>query len=121
VTETKDLRKILSQNIKTAREALRLTQTKLAESADISPPYMADIEHCKTWVSDKTLVNIAKALNMEAYQLLTPQSGQKDDEQSKTLQEIAAIIDAKKKILRKSADNIMDELLMLIIKLYSEQ
>jgi transcriptional regulator with XRE-family HTH domain len=119
--ETRDLRKILSQNIKTAREALHLIQTKLAESADISVPYMADIEHCKTWVSDKTLINIAKALNMEAYQLLIPEPGRKDDAQSKTLQEIAAIIDAKKKILRKGADTIMDELLMLIIKLYAEQ
>jgi len=33
---------------------------------------MIEIEQCKTWVSDRTLANIAKALNMEVYELLIP-------------------------------------------------
>jgi transcriptional regulator with XRE-family HTH domain len=118
-----DLRKILAQNIKAARKALHLTQTKLAESADISLPYMTDIEHCKTWVSDKTLLSIARALNMEVYQLLMPMednSERKDDDQSKILREIADIVDIERKNLRKIAENTMDELLEQIIKLYSE-
>jgi transcriptional regulator with XRE-family HTH domain len=124
VAETTDLRKILSQNIKAARKALHLTQTKLAESADISLPYMTDIEHCKTWVSDKTLINIARALNMEVYQLFMPMednSERKDSDQNKILREIADIVDVKKKNLRKIAENIMDELLDQIIRLYSER
>ena len=41
------LRKILSQNIRIFRKNLHLTQERLAENADISLPYLSDIEHCK--------------------------------------------------------------------------
>jgi hypothetical protein len=33
-----------------------------------------DIEGCRTWVSDKTIVKIARAFSIEAYQLLYPQT-----------------------------------------------
>ena len=47
------LRKILSQNIRIFRKNLHLTQERLAENADISLPYLSDIEHCKTGRSCK--------------------------------------------------------------------
>jgi predicted transcriptional regulator len=72
VNETWNLRLILSQNIRNAWEVLHITQAKPAEYADISLPYMTDIEQCKTWVINKTLVNIAQVLNVEAYGLLMP-------------------------------------------------
>ena len=56
------LRQILSQNIRKFRKDLHLTQERLAENADISLPYLSDIEHCKTWVSDKTLIKLARRL-----------------------------------------------------------
>ena len=40
-----ELRAILSKNIRAARKNLHLTQERLAENADISLPYLADIEH----------------------------------------------------------------------------
>ena len=64
------LRKILSQNIRIFRKNLHLTQERLAENADISLPYLSDIEHCKTWVSDKKLLKISKALNTTPSELL---------------------------------------------------
>ena len=64
------LRKILSQNIRIFRKNLHLTQERLAENADISLPYLSDIEHCKTWVSDKTLLKLSKALNPTPSELL---------------------------------------------------
>lgn len=64
------LRKILSQNIRIFRKNLHLTQERLAENADISLPYLSDIEHCKTWVSDKTLLKLSKALNTTPSELL---------------------------------------------------
>ncbi|MDD6486541.1 MAG: helix-turn-helix transcriptional regulator [Spirochaetales bacterium] len=64
-----DVRKVLSQNIKRRRKELGITQSKLAELADISEPYMNDIERCQTWVSDKTLSKLAWALNIELHEL----------------------------------------------------
>ena len=64
------LRKILSTNIRNLRAKYHLTQERLAENAEISLPYLSDIEHCKTWVSDKTLIKLAKALHSEPSQLL---------------------------------------------------
>jgi transcriptional regulator with XRE-family HTH domain len=74
VQKSEDLRVILSTNIRAARKALHITQTQLSIYADISLSYMTDIERCKTWISDKTLIKIAKALNLSAYQLLRPEA-----------------------------------------------
>lgn len=64
-----DVRKVLSQNIKKRRKELGITQSKLAELADISEPYMNDIERCQTWISDKTLAKLACALNLAIHEL----------------------------------------------------
>lgn len=64
-----DVRKILASNIRKRRKELGITQIKLAELADISEPYMNDIERCQTWVSDKTLAKLAWALNLDLYEL----------------------------------------------------
>ena len=68
------LRKTLSANIKKHREQLNLTQEKLAEKAEISANMINDIEGCRTWISDKTLVNLAAALQVETYRLFLPPS-----------------------------------------------
>jgi len=107
-------------NIKNARAVLHITQTKLAIYADISVPHMIEIEQCKTWVSDKTLANIAKALNMEVYQLLIPENGEKKGESgSKTgvTRQVAKLVKTKKNELKKNIDDTMTDLIMQIIKL----
>jgi transcriptional regulator with XRE-family HTH domain len=122
VKESIDLRKILSVNIRTARENLHITQARLAEYADISMSYMSDIEYCKTWVSDKTLMRIAKALNMEAYELLRPlsrESNAEDAENGTNLHHIAELVSAKKSVLKKAAEESLDDLISQIIKLHS--
>jgi DNA-binding XRE family transcriptional regulator len=70
----KKLRKTLSVNIKHHRAKLGFTQEKLAETIGLSEQTINDIEGCRTWVSDKTIVKIAQAFNLEAYQLLFPQT-----------------------------------------------
>jgi len=67
-----NLRKTLSANIKKHRERLGITQEKLSEEAGISANMVNDIEGCRTWISDKTLVNLASALKVETYRLFTP-------------------------------------------------
>jgi len=74
VNDVAKLRKILSANIKQYRAKLGLTQEKLAEIVELSDQTINDIEGCRTWVSDKTLIKIARAFNIEAYQLLYPQN-----------------------------------------------
>ena len=121
-----DLRKILSQNIKTVRNELHISQEKLAEYADISLSYMTDIERCRTWVSDKTLQSLAKALNMEAWELLSPAGTenriQAEREQSPNRRErnrdrqIAGLIAKKKEAMRHVVDKSMEELVLEIIQ-----
>jgi transcriptional regulator with XRE-family HTH domain len=70
--ESEKLRKILSSNIKKHRKKLGLSQEKLAETANLSSQTINDIEGCRMWVSDKTLIKLATVFNIEAYQLLVP-------------------------------------------------
>jgi transcriptional regulator with XRE-family HTH domain len=66
------IRQILAQNIKKRRESLGLSQEKLAESADLSVQTINTIEGCRMWVSDKSITRLAKALNVEVFQLFVP-------------------------------------------------
>jgi transcriptional regulator with XRE-family HTH domain len=70
----KDLRAILSQNIKRFRGYRKLSQADFAEKVDISIPFLSDIENGKKWVSPATLAKIADALNIEVYELLKPET-----------------------------------------------
>jgi transcriptional regulator with XRE-family HTH domain len=70
----KDLRAILSQNIKKFRGYRKLSQADFAEKVDISIPFLSDIENSKKWVSPATLIKMADILNIEAYELLKPET-----------------------------------------------
>jgi transcriptional regulator with XRE-family HTH domain len=70
----KGLRAILSQNIKRFRGYRKLSQADFAEKVDISIPFLSDIENGKKWVSPTTLIKMAGALNIEAYELLKPEA-----------------------------------------------
>ena len=78
-----DVRKLLAQNIKRRRKELGITQSKLAEYADISEPYMNDIERCQTWISDKTLAKLAWALKLDLHELFMQDSGKNDGSSEK--------------------------------------
>jgi transcriptional regulator with XRE-family HTH domain len=65
-------RELLAANIKAKRSELGLTQEKLAELVDVSYQMIHDIEGCRTWVSDKTLQGLSKALEVDIYELLCP-------------------------------------------------
>ena len=111
---TDGLRKTLSDNIRAARRDLHLTQESLAEAADISLSYLADIEHCKTWISDKTLLRLAKALHKQPFELLQeePPATQKTD-----IHAISDIIYEEKKELVKTVSAICDKTIQKIMKM----
>jgi transcriptional regulator with XRE-family HTH domain len=67
-----DLRKTLSKNIKRHREMLGISQEKLAESTGMSAMMIKDIEGCRTWVSDKTLIALSSALQTDIFRLFMP-------------------------------------------------
>ena len=70
----RDLRSILSCNIKKFRVLRKLTQSEFAERINISIPFLSDIENGKKWISPATLAKIADALNINAYELFKPES-----------------------------------------------
>lgn len=51
---------------------LGVSQEKLAEYAGISTMMVKDIEGCRTWVSDKTLMSLADALNIDIFRFFMP-------------------------------------------------
>jgi transcriptional regulator with XRE-family HTH domain len=48
----------------------RLPCSLFTNQADISALYLAGIERRRTWVSDKTLQSLAKALNLFPWELI---------------------------------------------------
>jgi transcriptional regulator with XRE-family HTH domain len=73
------IRQILAQNIKSRREKLGLSQEKLAEAASMSVQTINTIEGCRMWVSDKTVTRLAKALDIEIFQLFVPYQANKNE------------------------------------------
>ena len=69
----KELRIILSTNLKKFRIQHNYTQAKFAEMIDISIPFLSDIENGKKWISPTTFAKMAVALEVEAYELLKPE------------------------------------------------
>jgi transcriptional regulator with XRE-family HTH domain len=74
-----DLRIILGTNVKKFRTIKGFSQAKLGEILDISPNFISDIETGKRWLSSDTLVNLAEALNVDAFEFLRPQQTPADD------------------------------------------
>ena len=74
-----ELRKNLSFNIKQRRKLLTMTQEKLAEETGLSAQTINDIEGCRTWVSDKSLVKLAEVLRTTPAELLLADSTQQSE------------------------------------------
>jgi transcriptional regulator with XRE-family HTH domain len=72
ISEAEELRKILAANIKKRRKKIGISQEKLAELTNLSAQTINDIEGRQMWVSDKTMVKLAKALDLDVYELLVP-------------------------------------------------
>ena len=66
------LKTYLAANIKARREALGISQERLAELANVSVQMIGRIECRRTWVSDGMLANLAGVLGVSAFQLLVP-------------------------------------------------
>jgi len=105
--DVKELRKILALNIKRQREKLCISQEKLAEFAEISANMMTDIEGCRTWVSDKTLIKLANALKIDVFRLLLPVGLSKEEIISTLYIDIAQDILKAKEDINTDLENIL--------------
>ena len=69
MSDTKERLIPIGERIKQARKELDISQTELAERADISVPYLSKIEMGK---SDFVLIRISEALQISTDKLLRP-------------------------------------------------
>jgi transcriptional regulator with XRE-family HTH domain len=72
--EEQVLRDILSKNVKKYRKRRAWSQFALATKIDMSTNFLADLEAGNTWVSALTLQKLAKAFEIEVYELLKSDS-----------------------------------------------
>jgi len=70
--EEKELRLVLAENIKKFRNKRGWSQLLLSEKIDISANYLSAVETAKGWVTPLTLVKLAKALDIEVFELFMP-------------------------------------------------
>ena len=66
-----NLRDILASNLKENRRKCGITQSKLAEKAEVSTQYIAMIELSRQFPTPEVLERIATAFEIEAYQLFS--------------------------------------------------
>jgi len=97
--EEKELKDILRFNIKKFRKRRNWSQFTLAAKINISTNFLADIEAGNTWVSAQTLVKLAQAFEIEAFELLKP-------ENYSTKLEKQREIDPNKEILSKFSNDL---------------
>ena len=68
----RELRAILSANLKRFRGYHNFSQAELAEKLEISIPFLSDVENGRKWVSPATLVKFADALGIQPHELFKP-------------------------------------------------
>ena len=78
--EEQMLKDILRSNIKKYRHRRNWSQFALAAKIDISTNFMTDIEAGNTWVSAQTLAKLARAFEIDAFELLKPEEKCLDSE-----------------------------------------
>lgn len=103
----------IGERIKQARKELDMSQTELAEKANISVPYLSKIEMGKSDFSVSVLIRISEALQISTDKLLRPDIPESTviavDELSKVLEgctptETASIIETAKNMQKAFAD-----------------
>jgi len=76
--KTQEIKNILGRNIKYFRFHKRLSQSKLAEKADISITFLSNIERGKMFPKVETLSRITESLDVEVHELFQPVLASKD-------------------------------------------
>jgi transcriptional regulator with XRE-family HTH domain len=114
VIEEQALKDILKENIKKYRKRRSLSQFALASKIDLSTNFLADIEAGNTWVSAQTLIKLAKAFDIEVYELLKPENSTTSPEEQKEIGHTKKILESYTRdlavVLKNSVDKSLDHL-----------
>jgi transcriptional regulator with XRE-family HTH domain len=78
-----EIREVLANNLRALRQARRMSQETLAHEADIDRTYISSIERAVYATSIDVLDRLAKALGVEASDLLSRHLDEKHDEQAR--------------------------------------
>ena len=113
------LKDILKQNIKKFRKRRNLSQFDLASKINISTNFLADIEAGNTWVSAQTLIKLAKAFDIEAYELLKPDNKPKNSKEQKEFDQTRKTLESFTKDLTEVIKNSIDKSIDHVKKQYS--
>ena len=70
-----NIEEIFARNLRTLRNARGYSQEQLAHEAGIDRTYVSSLERCEYSASITTVANLAKALGVEAHQLLMRDPG----------------------------------------------
>jgi transcriptional regulator with XRE-family HTH domain len=70
--EEKEIRTVLSKNIKLFRSHRQWSQADLAAEAGISITFLSDIERGNKWPHPETLSHLSRAFEVDVYQLFKP-------------------------------------------------
>lgn len=98
-------RQLIAANIRKGRLRMGFTQYKLAESCNLSPSYLAELESGKKFPSLQTLLYISESLELQPYQLFLKEEEEKIfDKYSLTVSLISKI----KKTINKNLDEIKE-------------
>lgn len=84
----KEINVELGNKIKIARKLANVTREKLAESINVSPRFLADVEAGKVGVSIQTLYKISLNLGVTSDYLLGLTDDDQSDEQNKLINKI---------------------------------
>ena len=110
---------ILKENIKKFRRRRDLSQFALAAKLDISTNFLADIEAGNTWVSALTLYKLAKAFDIEPYELLKPEKKDLSPKEQKEIAQSKKMLDSFSKDLAEVLKNSVDKSVAHLKKQYS--
>lgn len=101
-----ELRARLAENLKRIRKEASLTQFELAEKADTSEMTVKKIETGRQWPSEKTLAQIANALNIDVYNLFLPEKISAKTEKEIRNKIFSNLLEDFKGIVKDAAQNI---------------
>ena len=91
-----EIRAVLAQNIKSFRTHRDWSQADLAEKANISIPFLSDIERGNKWPYPDTLSKLAKALKIDVYELFREESPSTKENRDYTARIVKEILIAQK-------------------------
>ena len=117
--EEQAIKDILKENIKKFRQRRDLSQFALAAKLDISTNFLADIEAGNTWVSALTLHKLAKAFDIEPYELLKPEKKDFGPKEQKEIAQTKKMLDSFSKDLAEVLKNSVDKSVNHLKKQYS--